>query len=161
MEEERRDGNPQRMGLVWKDRKHWMWFPFSFTKYRIENDRLYVEEGLLRSEENECLLYRITDISLERTLAQKIFGTGTVCLTTRDISDKVIYLKNIVNSKAVKEMISDLVERARHQARVAGREMYGMGQDASLRMEDSSLEYEDMFPGPGPGGPPPGPGPED
>ena len=125
-----------------------MWFPFSFTKYRVENDRLYVEEGLLRSEENECLLYRITDISLERTLAQKIFGTGTICLTTRDISDKVIYLKNIVNSREVKTMLSDLVEQARNQARVAGREMFGMGQDASLHMDDSSLEYEDSFHGP-------------
>lgn len=77
MQDERREESQRRMGLVWKDRKHWMWFPFSFTKYRVENDRLYVKEGLLRSKENECLLYRITDISLERTLAQKIFGGGT------------------------------------------------------------------------------------
>ena len=82
MGEENRQQTEQNTGLVWKDRKHWMWFPFSFTKYRIEDGRLYVEEGLLKSEENECLLYRITDISLERTLAQKIFGTGTVRLTT-------------------------------------------------------------------------------
>ena len=148
MQEERPEGSQRRMGLVWKDRKHWMWFPFSFTKYRVENDRLYVEEGLLRSEENECLLYRITDISLERTLAQKIFGTGTICLTTRDISDKVIYLRNIVNSREVKNMLSDLVEQARNQARVAGREMFGMGQDASLHMDEASLEYEDFFHGP-------------
>ena len=150
MGEENRQETEQNTGLVWKDRKHWMWFPFSFTKYRIENGRLYVEDGLLRSKENECLLYRITDISLERTLAQKIFGTGTICLTTRDISDKVIYLKNIVNPKAVKEMISDLVEQIRSQYRVAGREMYGMGQDASLRMDDSGegMEYEDLVDGP-------------
>ena len=150
MGETKYEGEQKKMGLLWKDRKHWMWFPFSFTKYRIENGRLYVEEGLLRSEENECLLYRITDISLERTLAQKIFGTGTICLTTRDISDKVIYLKNIVNPKAVKEMISELVERTRHQYRVAGREMYGTGQDASLRMDDSGegMEYEDLVDGP-------------
>lgn len=150
MGEENRQETEQNTGLVWKDRKHWMWFPFSFTKYRIEDGRLYVEEGLLKSEENECLLYRITDISLERTLAQKIFGTGTVCLTTRDISDKVIYLKNIVNSREVKQMISKMVEESRVHTRVVGREMYGMGQDANLHL-DGGIEYEDMAPGPPPG----------
>lgn len=44
MQDERREESQRRMGLVWKDRKHWMWFPFSFTKYRVENDRLYVKE---------------------------------------------------------------------------------------------------------------------
>ncbi|WP_434310650.1 PH domain-containing protein [Hominifimenecus sp. rT4P-3] len=150
MGEEIRMEDREPKGIVWQDRKHWMWFPFSFTKYRIENGRLFVEEGLLRTEENECLLYRITDISLERTLAQKLFGTGTICLTTRDISDKVIYLKNIVNSKAVKQQISEMVEAARINSRVVGREMYGMGRDASLHMEDGGIEYEDIHPGPPP-----------
>lgn len=134
---ENRQDTPQSTGVVWQDRKHWMWFPFSFTKYRIEDGRLYVEEGLLRSEENECLLYRITDIGLERTLAQKIFGTGTVCLTTRDVSDRVIYLKNIVNSKKVKQMISKMVEESRIHTRVVGREMYGAEHEAGLHPDEA------------------------
>ncbi len=24
--------------LIWEDRKHFMWFPWSFTKYYIENE---------------------------------------------------------------------------------------------------------------------------
>ena len=32
--------------IIWQDRKHFMWFPISFTKYEIKNDRLYQETGL-------------------------------------------------------------------------------------------------------------------
>ena len=32
--------------LIWEDRKHFMWFPWSFTKYYIENERLMIEAGL-------------------------------------------------------------------------------------------------------------------
>ena len=31
---------------MWQDRKHHLWFQFSFTKYYITNDRLMVKEGL-------------------------------------------------------------------------------------------------------------------
>ena len=31
--------------LIWEDRKHFMWFPWSFTKYYIENERLMIEAG--------------------------------------------------------------------------------------------------------------------
>lgn len=63
---------------IWEDRKHHLWFPLSFTKYTVGNGRLYVNSGFLSSREDECLLYRITDITLYRSLPQRIFGTGTL-----------------------------------------------------------------------------------
>ena len=60
---------------IWEDRKHHLWFPISFTKYTVGNGRLYVNSGFLSSREDECLLYRITDITLYRSLPQRIFGT--------------------------------------------------------------------------------------
>ena len=68
--------------IIWQDRKHFMWFPISFTKYEIKNDRLYQETGLFSTHYDELLLYRITDLCLRRNLSQKIFGTGTVILYT-------------------------------------------------------------------------------
>ena len=68
---------------IWEDRKHHLWFPISFTKYTVGNGRLYVNSGFLSSREDECLLYRITDITLYRSLPQRIFGTGTIELHTR------------------------------------------------------------------------------
>ena len=98
---------------VWKDRKHFLWFPISFTKYEIKNERLYQETGLFNTHYDELLLYRITDLCLKRSLAQKIFGTGTIVLSTKADSDKEVLLKNVKNPKEVKDLISHLVEEAR------------------------------------------------
>ena len=101
---------------LWKDRRHVMWFPFSFDRYYIANNRLYCRHGLLRQDEHECLLYRILDISLTRTLGNRLFGTGTITLRTTDSSDPVLTLKNIKHSRAVKEMLSNLIEEERCRA---------------------------------------------
>ncbi|MBO6065271.1 MAG: PH domain-containing protein, partial [Lachnospiraceae bacterium] len=69
--------------ILWKDRKHHMWFPFSFTKYSVTKTSLQVQQGFFKTSYDETLLYRIVDLRLSRTLAQKIFGTGTIELFTR------------------------------------------------------------------------------
>ena len=129
----------KEQGAVWKDRRHIMWFPITFDKYRIENGRLYTSKGLFNTMEDECLLYRITDIRLKRTLGNKIFGTGTVCITARDVSDSHLDLKNIKNSKKVTAMLSDMVEAVREEKKLAGRELYGAA-NASGHMEHDVLE---------------------
>ena len=110
---------------IWEDRKHHLWFPLSFTKYTVGNGRLYVNSGFLSSREDECLLYRITDITLCRSHPQRIFGTGTIELHTKDRSTPVIRLENIAKSAEVKRVLSDLIEREREEKHVVGRDMYG------------------------------------
>ena len=100
-------------------------FPISFTKYTVGNGRLYVNSGFLSSREDECLLYRITDITLYRSLPQRIFGTGTIELHTKDRSTPVIRLENIAKSAQVKRVLSDLIEKEREDIKVVGRDMYG------------------------------------
>ena len=92
---------------LWRDRRHVLWFPFSF----------------LRQDEHECLLYRILDISLRRTLGNRFCGTGTVTLRTTDASDPLLTLKNIKHSRAVKEMLSNLIEEERTKKGITGREV--------------------------------------
>ena len=52
-----------RNKTVWKDRKHFMWFPFSFTTYELRNDRLYEERGFFSTSSDELLLYRVVDLT--------------------------------------------------------------------------------------------------
>ncbi len=110
--------------VIWQDRKHFMWFPFSFTKYQIKNERLYQETGLISTHYDELLLYRITDLCLQRNLTQKIFGTGTIILYTKADSSKEIHLKNIKNANEVKHLISSLVEEARDKKKIVGKEFF-------------------------------------
>lgn len=110
---------------VWQDRRHVLWFPWTFDKYAIANGKLYCEKGLLSTEESELLIYRILDISLRRTLMNRICGTGTIVLKTRDASDTILEIKNIKDSQRVKDFLSDLIEKEKEEKRVIGRDMYG------------------------------------
>jgi hypothetical protein len=124
MEEERKE-TEKTSEIVWKDRKHFMWFPFSFVKYKIQNGRLYKDMGLFTTVSDEVMLYRIVDITMVRTLSQKIFGTGTLLVATRVNREEIVKLENIKHPKETKDMISDLVEKERAEKNVIGKEFYG------------------------------------
>jgi uncharacterized membrane protein YdbT with pleckstrin-like domain len=83
---------------------------------------MFVDTGLLNSREDEVRLYRITDLSLTRSLWQRIIGTGTIHCTSADPSLGNFDLANIKNPYDTKEKISSLVERARAKAKVYMRE---------------------------------------
>ena len=124
--------------VLWRDRKHFMWFPFSFTRYEVRNNRLYTQRGLLSTTYDEVLLYRVLDISMRQTLAQKLFGTGTLILAARANMDGDVILENIKHPREVNDLLSELVEKARDQKRVVGKEFYG----SDSRLEDDELDLE-------------------
>ncbi len=114
-------------GVIWSDRKHHLWFPFSFTKYTVRNGRLYVDKGLFNTVSDQTLLYRITDIRLKRDFWQKIFGTGTVILVSKVDVNHEILLENIKRPRETNEMLADLIEETRQKKNVVGKEFYSKG----------------------------------
>lgn len=109
---------------LWKDKKHHLWFPFSFTTYYIENGRLMVKEGFLNTSLEETLLYRIVDLTFRQSLAGKMFGTGDIILKTKVDTTPEITLKNIKNPMAVRSLLSQAIEESRRTSNVVGREFY-------------------------------------
>lgn len=99
--------------IVWKDKKHFMFFPISFTNYSVTPDRFLIETGLFTSNYEEIYLYRIIDVKLKRGLGNKIFGTGTVTLISNDATTPAIEIKNIKDPLRVKEMISKMADEER------------------------------------------------
>ena len=119
--------NDNIMPTLWKDRRHILWFPITFDKYRIANGRIYCQHGLINQREHECLMYRILDISLTRSLGNRICGTGTIVMKTTDDSDPVLTLKNIKRSREVKDLLSGLIEKERIRKGISGREILSNG----------------------------------
>ena len=111
--------------ILWQDRKHHMWFPFSFTKYTVQGGRLYIKRGFLSTTYDETLLYRITDISMHKTLGQRIFGTGTIILKVQADATPCQHLVNIRYPEDVRNFLSELIEKERRKYGVECREMYG------------------------------------
>lgn len=111
--------------ILWHDRKRYFGLPISFTRYSFDEDKFYSDIGLLNSEKNEILLYRVLDIKLNRSLWQKIFGVGTVTIVTADKTNPQFFIRSIKNSERVFKALSNIVEKERDEKRVLGKEMYG------------------------------------
>ena len=115
--------------MEWKDRKRILGMPLSFTKYRLENNRLFVSRGLFTTVEDELVMYRILDVRLRRTFWDKVFGVGTVTIYTGDETNKELKLEKIKNSKKVRDMMSEIAESERAKIGIKGRELYGVSEN--------------------------------
>ena len=104
---------------LWRSRKrNFLGLPWSFTKYSLDEDRLYINTGFWNSTEDEVRLYRITDVTLKRSLWQKLVGMGTIHCDSSDVTMQNFDIKNVKQSKAVKDMLSRLVDESRVRNRV-------------------------------------------
>ncbi|MCM1056338.1 MAG: PH domain-containing protein [Firmicutes bacterium] len=101
------------------ERKRWLFFglPFTFTKYTIKEEIITIDEGLLKTVENDCYMYKVQDVQHSASLAEKMFGLGTVICFTGDTTHAQLILKHIKHSKAVKEFILEQSEMARRKRR--------------------------------------------
>lgn len=109
--------------IIWHDRKRiFCGLPWTFTKYSLTKDRLFIETGLFNYKQNETRLYRILDLQLTRSFIQRIFGLGTIKVCSSDKALGNFDIKNIKFSSNVKELLSVNIEEQRQKNRVSSRE---------------------------------------
>lgn len=108
----------EKKNLLWKDRKRVLGMPLTFTKYSLSEDRIFLQTGFLNLEEEEILLYRIRDLSVKRSLGQRIFGVGSVLVHSSDKSTPHLLIKNVKHPVDVKEQIHQQVERMKIERRM-------------------------------------------
>ena len=126
---------------LWSDRKRWLGMPLTFTKYRLSEDRLFCESGLINTRSDEVLLYRVRDLSLRISFWQRILGVGTVCVISSDKTLPHLDLKNIKYPREVKELIHQNVETAKERRRMHSMEIM----DDGANFDDGDLEDEHDF----------------
>ena len=127
------------LDAIWKERKRlWCGLPVTFTQYILLEDRLLVRSGLFNSKEDEVRLYRIKDVSITKSLTQKIFGLGTIHVESSDSSLGNFDLKNIKDSYNKKEQLSQMVEAARTKKNASIREY--TGSDGDIEDEDGGID---------------------
>ena len=121
--------------LIWSDRKRYFGLPLSFTKYAISEDRLFQTSGLLNLKFEEILLYRVRDLSLSRSLGQRIFGVGSITVTSSDKSRPVLVIHNVKNPVAVKELLHEQVEDMKIRRRVHFGEIASFSDDMDDQLD--------------------------
>ena len=114
----------------WSERKRIIFgLPWTFTKYAATDEKLLIRTGVLNVKEDEVRLYRILDLTLKRTLFQRLWGLGTIHVCSADKSTPEFEILNIKNPEIVKNMLSDMVEEERRKKRVSGREFMSSEED--------------------------------
>ena len=115
--------------MEFRERKRWLFFglPFTFTVYTVKEDIITIKRGLLRTQEDDCYMYKVQDVRHTATLIQKMFKLGNVICYTGDPTNPELVFQNIKNSKAVKDFIFQVSEEARMKRRTMNMLNIGTG----------------------------------
>ena len=113
--------NADNGGIVWSDRKRIAFgLPWTFTKYTLTKEKLLIHTGMLNTQEDEVRLYRIMDVTLRRSLWERMFGLGTIHCCSADKSTPEFDIAWVKDAAQVKETLSDISFRRRRTGRPAG-----------------------------------------
>lgn len=98
----------------------WRWLQLQCTRYEVTTERIKESNGVFSKEVHELELYRIKDTAFRQSFVQRLFGLGTITLTTSDTSSPIASMQSIRASKAkrIREDIRSHTERLRDRKRV-------------------------------------------
>lgn len=126
------------MSTLWKDKKRTFFgLPLSLTSYELDEERLYIRTGFFTKVEDEVRLYRIMDVTMVRTLRQRILGLGTIHCCSTDASQQEFNITSISNPREVKDLLSEMVEDARQRHNIYQHE----NMTAHPMMDSDSAEF--------------------
>lgn len=105
--------------IVFKERKRWLFFglPWTFTKYTIKPAFITLKQGFFNTVEDDCYMYKIQDVKMNRSLIEKMFGLSTVVCYSGDVTNPELVLKHIRHGKEIKAYILKTSEEARIKRR--------------------------------------------
>ena len=117
--------------VKWSEKKRWTLFglPWTFTTYSLTESKILIDSGIVVLRQEEILLYRVLDITMTMNLFQRMFKLGTIRIRSADQSTPYLELKNIPNTKKVKNLLSKYVEAAKDKKRVGSSELMGTVRD--------------------------------
>lgn len=125
--------------LLWKDRKHILGMPISFTRYSMSEDRVFLQKGLFSMQFEEVVLYRVSDISLKMSFGQRLFGLGTIIVHSSDKTTPHFEIRSIRHPLEVKEMLYRQVEEMKIAHRIRVNELLGTDDDCDECDDDDLI----------------------
>lgn len=91
--------------FVEKKRTLFFGLPWTFTTYFIDEELLKKKEGLFSLRENSCYLYKVQDVTLTKSLMERLFGLSTIICYTGDTTDPTLELKHIRNGEKIRDYL--------------------------------------------------------
>ena len=111
--------------LIWLNRR--------FTVYRITDQRIILEHGVLFRKIDEIELYRVKDVRLDFSLLNQMVNIGTISLNSSDASTNgnPMTMPHIWDARKHRETLRTLVEAIRQRRGVKELDMQG-GSDVGV-----------------------------
>jgi len=82
-------------------------------RYEVTTQRIKETKGILTRRTQEMELYRVKDIVLVEPLFMRLFGLGTIEITTHDASTPLVKLEGVKKAKELRESLRNAVELCR------------------------------------------------
>ena len=122
------------MADVFRERKRWLFLglPWTFTVYHVREDMITIDRGFLNKQEDDCYMYKVTDVRLNSSLMERMFKLGTVTCFTGDVTDSNLVFKHIRNAKAIKDYILEKADSERIKRRTVNMQGIGYGSNGDI-----------------------------
>ena len=116
---------------VFRERKRWVFLglPWTFTVYHVREDMITIDRGLLSKQEDDCYMYKVADVHLDRSFFERMFGLGTITCFTGDTTDSKLIFKHIKHSREIKNYILEAADKERIRRRTVNMQGVGYHED--------------------------------
>ena len=105
-----------------KKRKCFLWFPIRFTTYEVVNNHedleLVITKGLLSKHIEKVKLYKINDLTFDRSFFEFFFGVAEIIVSSSDNSAKTLYIEKIRGAKEFMKELDELIQQDRKRVNI-------------------------------------------
>lgn len=91
----------------------WNYLTIKCQKFKLTNQRMIMQRGVLNRVTDEIELYRVKDHRLEQPFFLRMFGLGNIILISSDQLNHEIIIPAVKDSENLRESIRKLVEARR------------------------------------------------
>jgi len=96
----------------------WKWLELKCRVYEVTTERIKVSRGIFSRRTDEMELYRVKDLTLIEPFFFRLFGLGSVIMTTNDASTPTLTIHAVKRVKELREELRQAVEVCRDKKRV-------------------------------------------
>jgi len=96
----------------------WKWLELKCRIYEVTTERIKISRGIFSRRTDELELYRVKDLTLIEPFFFRLFGLGSVIITTNDASTPTLTIHAVKRIKELREELRQAVEVGRDKKRV-------------------------------------------
>ncbi len=94
----------------------WIFIQIVKTRYRLTDQRLFIERGVFSQTIDQIELIRVDDVRLRKKFVDRLLGLGSVELLTTDTSDSHLIIEGIRNPEEIAEHVRTRMRELRSRS---------------------------------------------